>query len=57
MGLAVRWSPEAVEDLAAITEYIARDSEFYARAVASKILATSRTIPEQPFGQSGAGDR
>ncbi|MEN8166022.1 MAG: type II toxin-antitoxin system RelE/ParE family toxin [Pseudomonadota bacterium] len=26
-----------------------RDSEFYARAVVSKILAASHKIPEQPF--------
>jgi len=46
---SVKWSPEAVEDLESIAEYIARDSEFYARAVVSKILAVSRLIPEQPL--------
>jgi len=45
----VKWSPEATEDLESIVSYIARDSEFYARAVASKILATSSKIPEQPL--------
>ena len=45
----VRWSPEATEDLESIAEYIARDSEFYARAVVSKILSVSRKIPEQPL--------
>nr|VFJ61799.1 MAG: Plasmid stabilization system protein ParE [Candidatus Kentron sp. FM]VFJ62419.1 MAG: Plasmid stabilization system protein ParE [Candidatus Kentron sp. FM]VFK13765.1 MAG: Plasmid stabilization system protein ParE [Candidatus Kentron sp. FM] len=49
MAPSIRWSPEAAEDLESIVEYIARDAEFYARAVASKILATSRAIPEQPF--------
>ncbi len=48
MDCSVKWSPEATEDLGAIAEYIARDSEFYARAVVSKILAVSRKIPEQP---------
>lgn len=48
MDRPVKWSPEATEDLAAIAEYIARDSEFYARAVVTKILTVSRTIPEQP---------
>ncbi len=33
MDLEVRWSPEAIEDLEAIAEYIARDSEYYARTV------------------------
>ncbi len=42
-------SPEATEDLHSIAEYIARDSEFYARAVVSKILTVSREIPEQPL--------
>lgn len=45
----VKWSPEAVEDLESIADYIARDSEFYASAVVSKILATSRKIPSQPL--------
>lgn len=49
MDDTVRWSPEATEDLESIAEYIARDSEFYARAVVSKILAASRKIPEQPL--------
>ena len=48
MDYSVNWSAEATEDLGAIAEYIARDSEFYARAVVSKILAASREIAEQP---------
>jgi addiction module RelE/StbE family toxin len=47
MDYTVKWSPEATEDLKAIAEYIERDSEFYARAVVSKILVVSRNIPEQ----------
>ena len=38
MDLKVDWSPEAVEDLESIAEYIGRDSEFYARGVVTKIL-------------------
>ena len=38
MDLRVDWSPEAVEDLESIAEYIGRDSEFYARAVVTRIL-------------------
>ena len=49
MDLVVRWSPEAAEDLESILEYIARDSVFYARAVAWKILDISCAIPGQPF--------
>lgn len=37
MDLKVVWSPEAIEDVEAIAEYIGRDSEFYARAVATLI--------------------
>jgi len=49
MDLEVEWSPEATEDLESIAEYIARDSEFYARAVVTEILAISRNIPEFPL--------
>lgn len=48
MDLAVVWSPEAVEDLESIAEYIARDSEVYARAVVTKILNVSRRIGDFP---------
>ncbi|MEN8179214.1 MAG: type II toxin-antitoxin system RelE/ParE family toxin [Pseudomonadota bacterium] len=47
--IIIKWSPEAIEDLESIAEYIERDSEFYARAVVSKILAVSRKVPEQPL--------
>ena len=49
MDYAVKWSPEATEDLESIAEYIARDSEFYARAVVSRILDVADNIPEQPL--------
>jgi len=48
MDLDVKWSPEAIEDLESIAEYIARDSEYYARAVVTEILAVSRNIREFP---------
>jgi len=48
MGFKVVWSPEAVEDLEAIRKYIERDSEFYAKAVVSKILDTARSIKDFP---------
>ncbi|WP_198263194.1 type II toxin-antitoxin system RelE/ParE family toxin [sulfur-oxidizing endosymbiont of Gigantopelta aegis] len=47
MDYTIEWSPEAIEDLDSIAEYIARDSEFYAQAVVSKILSVSRKIPHQ----------
>ncbi len=48
MDFKVVWSPEAIEDLEAIAEYIERDSEFYARAVVSKILDMTRSIKDFP---------
>ncbi|ESS66950.1 hypothetical protein MGMO_174c00160 [Methyloglobulus morosus KoM1] len=49
MGYKVVWSPEAVEDLESIAKYIARDSEFYARAVVIKVLELVRSIPDFPW--------
>jgi len=48
MDRKVAWSPEAIEDLEAIAEYIGRDSEFYARAVATKIIEMGRSIERFP---------
>ncbi|MEE9396912.1 MAG: type II toxin-antitoxin system RelE/ParE family toxin [Methylococcales bacterium] len=36
MDCEVEWSPEAAEDLDSIAKYIARDSEYYARAVVTE---------------------
>jgi toxin ParE1/3/4 len=33
VDLKVKGSPEAIKDLESIAEYIARDSEYYARAI------------------------
>ena len=49
MDNSLRWSPEAIEDLESIAEYIARDSEFYARAVVSEIISVAVNIFEQPL--------
>ena len=49
MDLEVEWSPGAMEDLESIAEYIARDSEFYARAVVTEVLSVSRNIPDFPL--------
>lgn len=48
MARVLVWSPEAVEDIEAIAAYIERDSPWYARAVASKIVETAESIPEYP---------
>lgn len=46
MDYKIVWSPEAIEDLQSIAEYIQRDSEFYARSVVTKILNVSRSIKD-----------
>ena len=38
MDSKIVWSPEAVEDIESIAEYISRDSEFYASSVVTKIV-------------------
>ena len=48
MAGAVTWSPEALEDLDAIAEYIARDSAFYASAVVAKIFSSTRVLADFP---------
>lgn len=48
MALRLAWSPEAVEDIESIASYIERDSPWYAKAVASKIVEIAETIPEFP---------
>ncbi len=49
MDYKVVWSPEAIEDLQSVAEYIERDSEFYARAVVIKILDVSQGINHFPL--------
>ncbi|MFW6180299.1 MAG: type II toxin-antitoxin system RelE/ParE family toxin [Spirochaetota bacterium] len=44
MDLRVEWSPEAVEDVDSIAEYISRDSKYYAGSVVTKLLAISRDL-------------
>lgn len=48
MARGLVWSPEAVEDIESIASYIERDSAWYAKAVASKIVETAEAIPEFP---------
>ena len=42
------WSPAALHDLEEICEYIARDSEHYARLFAERVVALVETIPDHP---------
>lgn len=49
MDREVKWSPEALEDLEAIAEYVARDSLHYASAIVSKMLSVSRSVGEFPL--------
>lgn len=48
MARALVWSPEAIEDIEAIAAYIERDSPWYAKAVASKVVDVAESIPEYP---------
>ena len=48
MARQLRWSPEAVEDVEAIAQYIERDSNYYAKAVVSQIVSLAESIPDQP---------
>ena len=41
MARALVWSPEAIEDIESIATYIARDSPWYAKAVAAKLIETA----------------
>ena len=49
MDFRIIWSPEAVEDLEAIADYIGRDSDYYAQAVVTKVLDMSRTVKNLPM--------
>jgi len=48
MDYRVTWSPDAYDDVESIAEYIARDSEFYAKAVVTKIIKQSRALKKFP---------
>lgn len=48
MGYAIIWSPEAVEDLTRIREYVARDSDSYAAALMDRILGAIEQLAEFP---------
>jgi plasmid stabilization system protein ParE len=43
------WSPQAVEDLEAACEFIARNSEQYASVFAERVVALAESIPQHPL--------
>lgn len=45
----VRWTPQAADDLEAITEFIAADSASYAKLFAIDALAAVERLSEFPF--------
>jgi len=49
MDFKVVWSPEAVEDIESIAEYINRDSEFYASSVVAKVVDLAGALGEFPL--------
>ena len=48
MALRLVWSPEAIEDIESIAAFIERDSPWYAKAVATRIITTAEQIPDYP---------
>jgi addiction module RelE/StbE family toxin len=49
MDYEVAWSPAALEDVESLADYIAKDSEFYARTVVDKLLDTARRLKDFPL--------
>jgi toxin ParE1/3/4 len=45
----VRWTTQAADDLQAIYDFIARDSEQYAQAIVEGILAATDGLEQFPF--------
>ncbi|MBQ0721361.1 MAG: type II toxin-antitoxin system RelE/ParE family toxin [Gammaproteobacteria bacterium] len=49
MARLLRWSPQAVEDIQAIAEFISRDSPAYASSVVAAVVETTRSLPDFPL--------
>jgi plasmid stabilization system protein ParE len=49
MAARVTWSKEALGDVGAIAEYIARDSSGYAATVVQRLLGVGRSLQRFPF--------
>ena len=48
MDYKLIWSPQAIEDIAAIAEYIARDSTFYAESMVERIFQAPERLMQFP---------
>ena len=44
----IRWTPKAAEDIEAIAEYIASDSEYYARIFVTKVISAISRLQQFP---------
>ena len=51
MDYKLIWSPQAIEDIEAIAEYIARDSTFYAESTVERIFQAPEKL--MPFPKLG----
>jgi addiction module RelE/StbE family toxin len=49
MGKKIVWSPEAMNDLKGIHDYIARDSEFFAASLVERILSSIDRLANYPL--------
>jgi plasmid stabilization system protein ParE len=49
VAYSVRWSERALEDVEALAEYIARDSDIYAQAVVRAIFGVGQRLEQFPF--------
>ena len=47
-GLKLIWSPDALQDVDEIAEYISRDSAYYAQRVVEQIIGAAEILPYQP---------
>lgn len=48
MAYQIKWSPRSASNLEEICEYIAKDSEYYARLFAKRIISIIKDIPKFP---------
>jgi toxin ParE1/3/4 len=48
MAVRIRWSQASVSDLEEICRFIAKDSDYYARVFAQKIMGIIEAIPSFP---------
>jgi len=49
MTLCLAWSPEALEDVEQIAEYIERDSPWYAQAVVARLFESAGSLVDLPL--------